>query len=272
MANLFRRAGAQIWALFSSAASPGADATAVQWFAKTVAGVIQFFVEDSDGLVYQVTPAISVARAMLYYSEDFAANGAVQQTITAGGSVLYTAGVTQGHPGVARISGNAIGDAIILQPSTNVFNVLLGSGQLVHETMSSTQVAQDATQQWADRFGLGDTAAGDQANGVYFESDRSVNGDNNYRICAASGSTRTKTTTGQAPTVGTFERWRFVVNAGATSIQAYKNDTAVGAAVTTNIPTANGLAVWFAQITKALGANVRRIDHDYAETYQVLAR
>lgn len=270
MANLLRRAGAQIWALLSNAAAPGTDATSVQWFAQTVAGVIQMFMEDGDGLIYQVTPSISVARAMMYYSEDFASSSAVQTT-SSGGSVAFTTAV-QGHPGILRQSFNAVADTTCSQPTTSVFNILLGSGEVVCECDRRTPVVQNGTNQWTDRFGLGDTVSGDQANGVYFESDRAVNGDNNYRICAASGGTRTKTTTGLSPTVGAFERWRFVVNAGATSIQAYMNDTAAGSAVTTNIPTANGLAAWLIQSTKTLGASAIVLDADYIETYQVVSR
>ncbi len=61
MANLFRRAGAEIAKIIASAADPGAVANQVQVYSKVVTGVAQLFGQASDGTIYQLTPGSLLA-------------------------------------------------------------------------------------------------------------------------------------------------------------------------------------------------------------------
>jgi len=263
MASIFRRAGAQILAMLSSTASPGSDTTAVQWFAKTIAGVTQQFIKTSD-LEYQITPSLSVAARMAYYLEDF------YSSVSVGGSPVLTTAI-QGAPGNNRQSVTT-GNSVVFSGTGAALNWIVGGGELVHECRTRTPTVQDGTNQWSDRFGMSDqTSVSEPSNGVYFEADRATFGDNNVRIVTANTGSRTKTSTGSVQTAATFERWRFVVDSAGTSVQAFLNDTTAGSAVAATIPTV-GLGAFFGQVVKTLGSTARQSDRDYFETYQVLSR
>jgi len=273
MASFLRRAGTQLIQWLVSTASPSTDATSVQIYAKTVAGIAQLLMKAGDGIEQQLTPSVSVARAMAYWCEDFIASGGVQ-AVTSTGTTNNNQVLTK-HPGISGIAVTTVGSgAGIYASSTGAQTTLIvGGGLVVFEGCALTVLAQDAGQQWSDRFGMGDlaSATADQDNGIYFESDRATYGDNDYRLCCAAAGVRTKTTTGTAPAVATFERWRWVMNVGATSVSAFLNDAAIGSAVTAHIPTV-GLIPFFRQSVKTLGTSSRTVQSDYYEVYQVLAR
>lgn len=275
MPSFIRRAGTELIGWIVSAASPAADPAGPQIYAKTVAGVAQLAMQNGDGIEFQLTPSVGIARAIAYYINDFVLT--IGQSAVAGGGAVVATTLVTNHPGISQqsVTNVATGDgAIIFSSLTGTITTwVLGTGQLVFEGNVLSTSAQDGTHQYTDRFGMGDTASAtaDQANGVYLEADRATYGDNNYRLCAASGGVRTKTTTGTAPAVNTFERWRFVVTAAADSVSAFLNDTAIGSAVATNIPTV-ALLPYFRQVTKTLGNQARTFRSDYFEIYQVLSR
>jgi hypothetical protein len=67
--SFFRRAGAAIARIFSSAADPAAEAGKVLLYAKDVAGVIQLFSRASDGTISQLTPISSSAGVKGVYGD-----------------------------------------------------------------------------------------------------------------------------------------------------------------------------------------------------------
>lgn len=83
------------------------------------------------------------------------------------------------------------------------------------------------------RFGFGDSTTGDHTDGIYFEASLATNP--NWRICTASGGTRTKTNTGTAINAFNWYRLRFVVNPAFTSVEFFINGSSVGTHAT-NLP------------------------------------
>lgn len=276
MTAALRRAKGFIAKIVSLAANPSTITRAAEIYALVWAGTKQVMARDSDGQVYQVTPIFGTDRMSFYYCEDFVSTGMTTITLQGLGASALTQ-VLAGSPGIQRstVTTSATPDAVRIT-ATNVIitSMLVGGGNpIFFEGRCRTPTVQDATDQWSDRWGLGDGAvAADATDGLYFESNRTVNGDNNVRLCAAAAGTRTKTTMGVAPTANTFERWKLILNGGGTSVQGYLNDVLTGAAVTTNIPTAGSTGMWWLQLIKTAGTtNARSVDRDYAETYQMFS-
>jgi hypothetical protein len=73
-----------------------------------------------------------------------------------------------------------------------------------------------------------------QVDGIYF---RTVSGGNWFFVCRSGGSETTRDL-GVAPAAGTYFFLEFRISGSGTSVQAYLNGAATGAAITTNIPTA----------------------------------
>lgn len=220
----------------------------------------------------EVPPPGRLAKDAAYEREDFTNSN--QSNVLAGGTGtnIYTT-FEVGAPGILRQQAAAVAtpDRAVVVPATSVVtSMILGGGAITFESRCRTVQAQDAVDQWSDRWGMSDvTAATDANDGVYFESNRAVNGDNDVRLCASVGGVRTKTTLGVAPTANTFERWKFVANAAGSSVQAYKNGVAVGVPVTTNLPSiGSSFACWWGQLIKTLGATSRAVDRDFFEVYQ----
>lgn len=272
MTVLARRAKGLVMKIVELAATPSTAATAAQLYALVLAGTRQLLAVDSDGQIYQFTPSFGPDRTSMYIIDDF---------LTTVGSIFSVSAATSsltvslaGSPGIQRSTITAVNSRVVITPNNVVITgIIVGGNPVFFEGRSRTPTVQDATDQWSDRFGLGDgTGGSDATDGCYFESDRAVNGDNNYRLCAANGGVRTKTTTGTAPTANTFERWKLIVNAAGNSIQGYRNDVAIGTPVTTNIPTAAATGVYWSVVVKTLGGvNARDIDRDYLETYQMFS-
>lgn len=275
MTAFTRRAKGFIAKVITNAADPATVARAAQLYALVWSGVKQLMARDSDGQIYQVSPIFGQSRMSFYYCEDFVSTGMTSISVSGIGASSF-AQVLAGAPGIQRstVTTSATPDTVRIIANTSVTAMIVGGGNPVFfEGRCRTPTVQDGTDQWTDRWGLGDgTGGGDNVDGIYFESDRAVNGDNNVRLCAANNSTRTKTTMGVAPTANTFERWMLVCNGAGTSMQGYLNGVAAGSPVTTNIPTARATGIWFLQMIKTAGTtNARSVDRDYAETYQMFS-
>jgi len=270
MATSARRAFAAILSIVESAATP-AVSTMNQLYAALVAATLRLFAENSSSFVTQGSPYFGLAKHAYYACDDFGMSTSSSFTAGGTGAAAFNNALT-GAPGSISqtVTTTATPDRSVIMPSGN-FNATLvpNNGPLTFESRCQTVTAQDGTDQWSDRWGTGDTvAAGDTTDGIYFESDRATYGDNNVRLCTSASSSRTKTTMGVAPTAGTFQRWSWVCNTGATSVQGFLDDIATGAAVTATIPTA-GMAVWWAHIAKTLGTTARVVYRDYLESYQL---
>jgi len=96
-------------------------------------------------------------------------------------------------------------------------------------------------------------------NGIYFE--RST-GDLYWRLVTSLGNSITVRDLGVGPVADTWQTLEFRVNAAGNSIQAYINSVAVGAPITTTIPT-TGMHALLRVVTTDAGNTARAIDIDY---------
>jgi len=275
MSSFARRAYDALLRVLISAADPATEPTAAQIYAKEISAILQGFTRDSSGNVYQTTPYLGLAKNVFVAIEDFGFTN-LSGTNEAGGATNEFTTSAQGSPGILRqtVTDTTTPDAATVNPiSSIVTSIIVGGNEVRFEGRCRTPTAQDGTDQWSDRWGIGDaTAAADATDGLYFESDRAVNGDNNVRLCSATGGSRTKTTMGIAPTANVWERWTLILNAAGTSMQGYLDDTATGSPVTATLPTSTASGVWWAQVVKTLGTtNARSVDRDYLETIQIFS-
>lgn len=137
------------------------------------------------------------------------------------------------HPGILRLrSPIASGGRSAIALLKNVGHID-PSGDWVWEAI--VRVNMDLTNQERMVLGFGDvySSPGDQSNGVYFEY---VGGDTNWFLTANNGGTKTRRDTTFA-VVNTNWVHLKMTKTGA-SIQANINGSDLGAAITTNIPTA----------------------------------
>lgn len=247
-------------------------ANVVKLYTLQVMGVMQMFAVLSDNTIVQITPVSGICARSFYACDDFTASTTSNATTAGTGSVVYTT-VVASIPGIATqsVTSTVTPDSSRLFPATSVVTSMLvggGFGITVFDSRCRTPTIQDATDAWVDRWGMGDTAAADQVDGIYFECDRVTNGDNLVRLCTSTASVRTKTSTAAEPTANVFQRWTWVLNAAGTSVSSYIDGVATGTTITTNIPTTGAMACWFGQLIKTLGIlNARTVDRDYLEAY-----
>lgn len=182
--------------------------------------------------------------------------------VGAGASVFTRLGEEE-HPGIClfRTGTDTNGRAGIIQFDECI---LLGGGTYTVEWLVSIEDLSTAVDEYALRFGLGDTTGGaDFGNGVYFEYDRTVN--TNWLIKTAQAATRTTTDSMVAVAADQWDRFTIEINADATSVEYFINGTSVGT-ITTNIP--NGGAATDGvgpdlMLVKSAGTNGRQIYADY---------
>jgi hypothetical protein len=143
--------------------------------------------------------------------------------------------------------------------------LVASGGKIWYESIVRVTQLEDATDRWSARIGFGNVSAGDQTNGIYFESDLATFGDTRYRAVVAKAGVRTKTDTGVSPTANAYQHYRIKVNAAGTSVDFYIDNVLVATIATANIPNTvgNEFDVIF-QMTKTLGTvNARSITVDY---------
>src|SRR3990172_4277769 len=114
-----------------------------------------------------------------------------------------------------------------------VTTAVLVEGGLVLETAVRINNLSDATDEYDLIFGLCDTFTANCVYGVYFQYDRNTSTE--WLRSTAENSVRTETATRITVATG-WNRFRIVVNSGATSIEFFINGTSAGSN-TANIPT-----------------------------------
>ena len=144
-------------------------------------------------------------------------------------------------------------------------------GATTFETIIKLSALSDGTDTYTCLAGITTPAYGNTlsiTNGIYF---RYTHGSSsgNWELRCANASTTTTRDTGIAAIAG-WVRLGFVINAAGTSVQAYVNGAAAGAAITTNIP-ASATALmqqWF--ILKSAGTTSINLDIDAYKIMVVL--
>jgi hypothetical protein len=235
---------------------------------------------NTDDLTISATSAsgdtVNPSTHLLMY-EDF-----VTGTDAAGLGTYQWAQTAAGTgPNIARIDGEAGRPGILrLSPGTSaaaramIYLGLSGQNSMVLAGAASTHEAHvriTGSVATFQRFqvGLADplTTNGQSANSLCIET-RAANA--NWLLVARAAGTETVVDTGVAHVSGNWVKVGFVTNAGATSIQAYINGTAVGTAITTNIPSVAMSPMIKADALAAGGGSNVPCDSDYYYLKQVI--
>lgn len=179
--------------------------------------------------------------------EDFA-TGTVsgsygwQSTPTGTGAattLTSTAGSDASHTGIVQLTtGTTSTGKTTLQSYVGTGGALFtlsSVSAIAHEWCVQIPIlSTTGVEQFVFRFGLMDgSAAGDAANGIYFEYDASVSA--TLRFCSASASSRTKVDTGITVTAGAWLRGTWTKDEGSAIYTPYVGGVA-GPTINTNIP------------------------------------
>ncbi len=173
---------------------------------------------------------------------NFTINGNFSWATNAFSSGIATAIANNAHPGVISnptLTANAyylfLGNTTA--PSTGLQSAFyLGGGAITLNWVFNVVNLSNGTNRYTLRFGFGDTTNADQVNGVYFEYSDNINS-GNWVYKTASASTRTTTNSSTAVATG-WHNAQITINAAASSISFSLDGVSLGAAITTNIPTA----------------------------------
>jgi hypothetical protein len=208
---------------------------------------------------FQTEVGVATAFGALTWTAVSSGTGAAVTNVTTGvdatnqaiGTIQLSTGTTAaGRTGMSR--GNT--------------SVLFGYAYHTMEWRIWTPTLNDGVNIFTITIGFTDNygVATDVANGAYFLYDPTGvlgTASANWQICTASGSTRSKTTSGTAVSATGFVKLGIEVNAAGTLVTYYVNGTSIGTQ-TTNIPTATAFGTG-AKILKSAGTVARTIIIDY---------
>lgn len=155
------------------------------------------------------------------------------------------------NPGVISNASFPTGDSTLFLGTSNTTatpGFFIGYGAISCNWVVRINTASTVTNRYNLRIGLGDTFAGDQANGCYFDYTDNVNS-GNWVTKTAQAASRTATNTAVS-TSGAFANFGISVNAAGTSVVFTINGTTVRTETAT-IPTA--AIAPFVQITRSAG-------------------
>jgi len=181
-------------------------------------------------------------------------------------SGVITAGTGEAaHPGVKVFSTSTSSTATSGVRRSTV-STLFGGGQMYCRAAIKVSALSDVTDTYTVRFGWFDSFGG-VTDGVWMEYTDGVNSGNWIGKTSAGASASTRN-----GTIGMTTGWtilEILVNAAGTSATFYVNGVAIGAALTTNIPTSASNETGFSVgIIKSLGSTARSLSVDYTvETF-----
>lgn len=222
-----------------------------------------------DGISSGVFPIDPSVRVFIYDdfitgNEDSDEVGSLGWRVSSAGTGNVTARfqAIAGHPGILRLAGGTVAAAraIIHLGESGLNTVFLGSGEIICEAL--IRLTGTISQHERTNVGLAvpNLANGENTDGVYFAI---RNGDTNWQFICRAGGVQTVVNTGIAFVSGQWERFRFVVNAGATSVEGFRNGVSIGT-TTTNIPSAAALSPFLKTDALSAGGGVATpVDIDY---------
>ena len=193
----------------------------------------------------------------------------VESWFVSGTGMNVEGGQTSAHPGVLMFpSGNiASGNSgIFLGNNSGAIsqNIVLGGGALTVNWVIETETLSTVTDRYSFRVGLGDTAAADQVNGVYFEYSDNLNS-GQWVGKTASASSRNSSNSNVAAVNNAYVNLGISINAAASSVTFSINGVAIsGGPIAATIPTA--AITPFFDVTRVSGtvlANAVRADLYY---------
>lgn len=205
----------------------------------------------------------AITKKKMVYYDDFINGGYTWNFQASGTGVSYTTTATNSTAigEIFPFTGTTATGYAVLAAGYNAKGYNIGIGAITLEYRILVPVLSTGSQQYIIRLGLSDSNTNVEAtNGIYFEYDQST--DTHWKICTSSGGTRTKTASTQLVTTS-YARLKIVVNAAATSVTYYYNDTSLGT-ISTNIPsgTANATGANFG-IIKTVGTTSVGMYCDY---------
>jgi hypothetical protein len=186
--------------------------------------------------------------------------------VSNGGQQNNVISVTGFGPGIIRFNSGTNSNGAS-QLRTNAFKWLPGEGILRFTSFVKITTLSDATNEFLVIAGLGTAASNATAtfdDGMYFEYDRAVHGDNNWRAVTENSTTRTVVDTGVVVVAGGLTLLEFELNAAASSVEFFIDGSSV-ATTTTNIPS-SALAL-ILRLNKTAGTTARFFDIDYVSVF-----
>lgn len=280
--------GGTTWAVF--APSGGSSTAATGFTTGDPDGVLTAalgaqLTDTATGVVYQnmnganVWDPIWIPRRWGYLQFcDSASDTVLLTATTIGAGAVATGTIGEGiHPGLCTITGSVAGaDGGVVKLGSSSTALLFGGGKARERIALRIPTLSDGTNNMVVRAGNADILTfADQIDAVYFEYDFATYAEHNWRLCASSNSTRTKTTTGIAAVASstTMTTLELTVNAAGTSLTGKVNDVAVPTPVTTNIPTAAGRVTGGPALIglKQLGAGALSVVGDWLDISLVLS-
>lgn len=159
---------------------------------------------------------------------------------TGGAVTLNALGLADtNHTGIAEFStGTTTTGRASLH--LGVQSVRLGGGVLIVEMMVRLEDLSTVAQEYDVYVGISNKATPGTDHWVYFAYDRNTS--TNWRIRTRDNGTETDTDSGVAVAADTWVKLRFEINAAATSVEYFIDDSSVGT-ISSNIPTAAGREV-----------------------------
>jgi hypothetical protein len=189
--------------------------------------------------------------------------GGVVGSVSGSGAALSSGAGAGNHPGVAVLStGTTATGSASLYGSGSPSSVLAGGGAIRFGAVVKLDALSTPSQTFAARLGLGDSAASDGTDGIFFRYTGAANG-GRWLGVARSNNVESTVDTGVAADTN-FHTFELVIDAGGTSVQFLVDGIAVGAPITTNIPAAAGRETGLrpAALTKTVGLTARTLRVD----------
>ena len=187
-------------------------------------------------------------------------------------TAIASNGASVNHPGTTFVypGTSTTGYAQMYSDARNSA-VFVGGGTFYYETVVYLLTLSDGTNTFSCKVGMYNQATPGTAivTGIYFTYTHSANG-GKWLFNCTSASTTTTSDTGVAAAAATWVKLGFVVNAAGTSVQAYVNGAAAGAAIVANIPGAVGVATIFEMLNSAGTGASRLLNVDYVKLFSAL--
>lgn len=184
-------------------------------------------------------------------------------SVSGAASAVSFVHTVQDRPGIIQILAGTAAAAAARVVSSQSQGILLpiASGLIEWEQSARLSIASSANPTYVARMGLADpaTATGDVTDGLYFEATGNV-----WFACSAAGGSRTKVSTGVAPTIGGWQI--FNIRSNRSGAQEFYIDDALVASISATLPSAAGnlTNVMPGQIVKSAGATTANIQIDYS--------
>jgi hypothetical protein len=212
-----------------------------------------------------------------HYFYDFIGGANNQDVWTSGvinsGSVDWQVPLTNAHPGVVRVTtGNssASGGAGLNMSSNSgtIGPYICGGGEATFTWYCALSALSDGTDTYTSYMGLSDVNSTFTTfnNGMWFQYTHGTNSGNYQIVCANGGATTTNNSSTAADT--SYHRFKIVVNAGATSVSFFIDDSEVAnSPISTNITTVSTGIKPFICILKSVGTARRQVNVDYYTSF-----